>query len=210
MTGRTGRRGRFRRGGPPPAALADGPVGDRPTSSYDAGLQHERTALAWERTAISAMVAGIVFAGLFAAITDGTSMTQKNCSAATVAATGLQRGYLQQELRVVRRPRQALVQGPARGLLPAQAPHLVQELLRRPGQEVFRIHLQASCHFRRRLRARFAALGRGIACPGQRLDRMAPDDLLVELPVSLVARDEFQADDFSPMIRKVRKVSNLD
>jgi uncharacterized membrane protein YidH (DUF202 family) len=62
MTGRTGRRGRFRRGGPPPAALADGPVGDRPTSSYDAGLQHERTALAWERTAISAMVAGIVFA----------------------------------------------------------------------------------------------------------------------------------------------------
>ena len=33
-----------------------GPV--RPATSFDAGLQHERTALAWERTAISTMVAG--------------------------------------------------------------------------------------------------------------------------------------------------------
>ncbi len=32
----------------------------RPTSVYDAGLQHERTSLAWERTAISMMVAGLV------------------------------------------------------------------------------------------------------------------------------------------------------
>jgi uncharacterized membrane protein YidH (DUF202 family) len=30
----------------------------RPATSFDAGLQHERTALAWERTAISTMVAG--------------------------------------------------------------------------------------------------------------------------------------------------------
>ncbi len=36
---------------------ADGP---RPASVFDAGLQHERTSLAWERTAISMMVAGLV------------------------------------------------------------------------------------------------------------------------------------------------------
>lgn len=32
----------------------------RPDSHFDRGLQHERTALAWERTAISAMVAGVL------------------------------------------------------------------------------------------------------------------------------------------------------
>lgn len=32
----------------------------RPTTVFDAGLQHERTSLAWERTAISMMVAGLV------------------------------------------------------------------------------------------------------------------------------------------------------
>ncbi len=37
------------------------PRGDRPTTSFDAGLQHERTALAWERTAIAMMVVGVVF-----------------------------------------------------------------------------------------------------------------------------------------------------
>lgn len=35
---------------------------DRPTERFDVGLQHERTALAWERTAISTMVAGVIFA----------------------------------------------------------------------------------------------------------------------------------------------------
>jgi uncharacterized membrane protein YidH (DUF202 family) len=39
----------------------------RPTEVFDAGLQHERTSLAWERTAISMMVAGLVL-GRFAAI----------------------------------------------------------------------------------------------------------------------------------------------
>ena len=39
----------------------------RPESSFDTGLQHERTALAWERTAIAMMVSGIVLAR-FAAI----------------------------------------------------------------------------------------------------------------------------------------------
>jgi uncharacterized membrane protein YidH (DUF202 family) len=32
----------------------------RPTEVFDVGLQHERTSLAWERTAISMMVAGLV------------------------------------------------------------------------------------------------------------------------------------------------------
>ncbi len=34
---------------------------ERPIRSFDVGLQHERTALAWERTAIAMMVAGVVF-----------------------------------------------------------------------------------------------------------------------------------------------------
>lgn len=33
---------------------------ERPATSFDTGLQHERTALAWERTAIATMVAGVV------------------------------------------------------------------------------------------------------------------------------------------------------
>lgn len=32
----------------------------RPSTVFDTGLQHERTSLAWERTAISMMVAGLV------------------------------------------------------------------------------------------------------------------------------------------------------
>jgi uncharacterized membrane protein YidH (DUF202 family) len=32
----------------------------RPVGVFDTGLQHERTSLAWERTAISVMVAGLV------------------------------------------------------------------------------------------------------------------------------------------------------
>ena len=41
----------------------------RPTDRFDGGLQQERTALAWERTAISMMVAGILLARFTA--TDG-------------------------------------------------------------------------------------------------------------------------------------------
>ena len=35
---------------------------ERPSEHFDVGLQHERTALAWERTAISTMVAGVILA----------------------------------------------------------------------------------------------------------------------------------------------------
>jgi putative membrane protein len=34
----------------------------RHTTSFDIGLQHERTALAWERTAIATMVSGVLLA----------------------------------------------------------------------------------------------------------------------------------------------------
>jgi uncharacterized membrane protein YidH (DUF202 family) len=39
---------------------------DRPASVFDPMLQHERTALAWERTAIATMVAGLLLARLAA------------------------------------------------------------------------------------------------------------------------------------------------
>jgi uncharacterized membrane protein YidH (DUF202 family) len=38
------------------------PRDDRPAYVFDGGLQQERTALAWERTAISTMVAGTLLA----------------------------------------------------------------------------------------------------------------------------------------------------
>lgn len=42
-------------------------MANRPLENFDDGLQHERTALAWERTAISLMVAGILLARFTAA-----------------------------------------------------------------------------------------------------------------------------------------------
>lgn len=38
------------------------PVGSEPADGLPGGLQHERTSLAWERTAIAMMVAGVVLA----------------------------------------------------------------------------------------------------------------------------------------------------
>lgn len=40
----------------------EGPPLPRPENSIGGGLQHERTALAWERTAIAMMVAGVALA----------------------------------------------------------------------------------------------------------------------------------------------------
>ncbi len=42
-------------------------MNERPATVFDAGLQHERTSLAWERTAIAMMAAGLVLSR-FAAI----------------------------------------------------------------------------------------------------------------------------------------------
>lgn len=39
----------------------------RPREIFDGGMQHERTALAWERTAIATMVAGVILARYAAA-----------------------------------------------------------------------------------------------------------------------------------------------
>ncbi|MGI8937388.1 MAG: DUF202 domain-containing protein [Iamia sp.] len=41
---------------------AGAPGRPRPEATFDDGLQHERTALAWERTAIAMMVAGLILA----------------------------------------------------------------------------------------------------------------------------------------------------
>ena len=41
--------------------MNEGPL-PRPVNSIGGGLQHERTSLAWERTAIAMMVAGVVLA----------------------------------------------------------------------------------------------------------------------------------------------------
>ena len=42
-------------------------MNQRPATIFDGGLQHERTALAWERTAIATLVAGVILSR-FAAI----------------------------------------------------------------------------------------------------------------------------------------------
>ncbi|MEM9036892.1 MAG: DUF202 domain-containing protein [Actinomycetota bacterium] len=44
----------------------------RPTERFDVGLQHERTALAWERTAFSMMVAGAILARYAASVSHPT------------------------------------------------------------------------------------------------------------------------------------------
>jgi uncharacterized membrane protein YidH (DUF202 family) len=59
----------------------------RPTQVFDAGLQHERTSLAWERTAISTMVAGLVLAR-FAAI-EGFWLLAAGAMAQVVFGAGL-------------------------------------------------------------------------------------------------------------------------
>lgn len=43
------------------------PSPERPGEIFDGGMQHERTALAWERTAIATMVAGVILARYAAA-----------------------------------------------------------------------------------------------------------------------------------------------
>lgn len=44
----------------------------RPDESFDSGLPHERTALAWERTAVAMMVAGVILARYAAQVSHPT------------------------------------------------------------------------------------------------------------------------------------------
>jgi uncharacterized membrane protein YidH (DUF202 family) len=59
----------------------------RPTQVFDAGLQHERTSLAWERTAISMMVAGLVLSRF--AATEGFWLLAAGGMAQVVFGAGL-------------------------------------------------------------------------------------------------------------------------
>lgn len=65
---------------------------DRPTAVFDPGLQHERTSLAWERTAIASMVAGVLLARYAAQsvhyVFAGLGMTQVVVGAAILVWSG--------------------------------------------------------------------------------------------------------------------------
>ena len=80
----------------------------RPDRVFDAGLQHERTALAWERTAIASMVAGVLMARyaaesvhlLFAVV----GVSQVVVGAATLVWTGRHYDELHGPLRAGQSP----------------------------------------------------------------------------------------------------------
>jgi uncharacterized membrane protein YidH (DUF202 family) len=74
-----------------------------PATAFDPGLQSERTALAWERTAFSMMVAGILFARY--AVTDahivlaGAGLVQLLLGAVLLVWAGFRYDQMQAPLR---------------------------------------------------------------------------------------------------------------
>lgn len=74
----------------------------RPDSVFDSKLQHERTALAWERTAIATMVAGILLARWAATVHlvfGAVGLAQVVLGAALLIWTGLRYEQLHAPLR---------------------------------------------------------------------------------------------------------------
>lgn len=74
----------------------------RPESVFDPMLQHERTALAWERTAISSMVAGLLLARFAArehVLLGGFGIAQVLVGAALLVWTGVHYEELHGRLR---------------------------------------------------------------------------------------------------------------
>lgn len=75
----------------------------RPEHTFDAGLQQERTSLAWERTAVATMAAGVLFARFAAAESVVPlalfGVAQTVCGAAVLVWAGVHYDELHDTLR---------------------------------------------------------------------------------------------------------------
>lgn len=75
----------------------------RPDESFDRGLQHERTALAWERTSVAMMVSGIILArhaaSLGSVVGAAAGLLQTSLGGAVLVWTGVHYDDLHGPLR---------------------------------------------------------------------------------------------------------------